>query len=109
VYVEIPFHLTKPEGLQSPWSLVQIQPLSAFISEAHNPRSSTGPEAGATVLYGDSLDGAAANGAGFASHYEQPRNQSGLCYSALVLSSPEPAARLEFPIVQPFSLGSIPS
>ena len=49
------------------WSLVQIQPLPAFISEDWNQGLASGTEAGAAVLYRDPLDGAAASGAEFAS------------------------------------------
>jgi len=49
------------------WSLVQIQPLPAFISEDWNQGLASGAEVGAAVLHDDSLDGAVTNGAGFAS------------------------------------------
>src|SRR3972149_1445918 len=52
---------------RSPRSLVQIPPLPALYQRAATKRLASGAEAGATVLHRDPLDGAAANGAGFAS------------------------------------------
>jgi hypothetical protein len=50
----------------SPWSLVQIPSLPTFLSEDWNQGLTSGAKAGATVLNGNPLDGAAANRAGFA-------------------------------------------
>ena len=49
------------------WSLVQIPPLPTFLSEDWNQGLASGAEVGAAVLYHAPFDGAAANGAGFAS------------------------------------------
>jgi len=57
--------------------LVQIQPLPPSYRRPATERLASGAEAGAAVLHHNRLDGAAANGAGFASLMNNPKIEMG--------------------------------
>jgi hypothetical protein len=91
------------------WSLRQIPLLPVLYQRPVAQRLASGAEVGATVLHHAPLDGAAANGAGFASSMSNPKIEMGYADFVFVFFSPDPLAGVEFPVMWPSSPGSVTS
>ena len=80
-----------------------------FYQRPGTERLTSGAEVGAAVLHRDAPDGAAANGAGFASFMSNLEIEMGYAHFAFVFFSSDPLAELGFPTMWPFSPGSMAS